>query len=223
MHIAVVHVVEVQAGVALLRSLVAELQLTARLFYRVWPGAQPDGASSSSSSTSPSSSSSPSWLDVIIICEGEAESVEPFIETLRARAEPDDTGALFRGVCTLLRQWGYVLDPDPETCEAAQDETRHLGPVGLKGAEYQETKELAKRLERLKLGCDWYSVLMAAELNTAQCNRLLQQAGEPASAAEATPRKRCCTDPAASSMQKLTLSTKAVGAAAGNERSKRAI
>ena len=193
MHIAIVACAEVTAGVALLRALVAELQLTLRLFYRLGPGAQSDAASSS-------------WLDLLVICEGEAEPVERFIETLRGRSEPDDSGVRFRGVATLLRQWGYVLDPDPEAGEAAQDETRHLGPVGLKGAEYQEARELAKRLERLKLGCDWYSVLMAAELNTAQCNRLLQQADAPA-AAEAAPRKRCCTDPAASSMQKLTLST----------------
>ena len=97
----------------------------------------------------------------------------------------------------LLRQWSYQLpcleehagddgcdgSADPERLEA--EAPRHLGPVGLKGAVYRTMKELTQqRLERLRLGCSWQEVLMAAELNTAICNR-----AEP-TASEAAPRKK---------------------------------
>jgi len=162
MHIGVFHVVEVQgpAGLALLRELYQTLGLTLRLFYR-------KGATDA-------------WLDVVLVCEGEADSVDGFLSALRAHSVPSETEtAMMRGVSTLLRQWTYNLPGtglDDAATEASASEgpseLRHLGPVGLKGAAYEDMKVLAsKHLIKLALGCDWQEVLMVAELSTAIANR----------------------------------------------------
>ena len=64
--------------------------------------------------------------------------------------------------------------------EAAQAETRHLGPPGIKGAAYRSFKELIfNRLEKLGLGCDWNEVVTVAQLSAASAERTEENPGTP--------------------------------------------
>lgn len=64
---------------------------------------------------------------------------------------------------------GRAMDPEPTGAAWAH---RHVGPPGLRGAEYHDIKDLAsKRLAKLELGCNWDELLMAAQLNAVISNR----------------------------------------------------
>ena len=194
-HVAVLHVVETSStnGLPALRELGTSHSLTIRLFYR--------------------QAGEASWEDTIIIIEGEQPHVDSFIEGLHRHEQPEapETPPCMRGVSMLLRQWTYLLPmEDGQEAAAAEPPERHLGPVGLKGGPYEDMKELAKRLERLKLGCSWQEVLMAAELSSLMANR--QPAAEVAprkKRKEASPRVDGVVQAVGGTMQQLDLGRKA--------------
>ena len=145
LHVAVLQVVELRKAEAqrVITELVAALEITARLYYRATPTA---------------------WEDAFVVCEGEGEQVDSFIESLRdsnaaeqmvgGASAAGDQPPLIRGLFLLARQWTYPLFSD-EGGATHQPTARHLGPPGLRGGEYETMCELGKvRLAKLQLGCN---------------------------------------------------------------------
>lgn len=163
LHVAVLQVVELRKAEAqrVIAELVAALEITARLYYRATPTA---------------------WEDAFVVCEGEGEQVDSFIESLREHSNAaeqmvggastaGDRPPLIRGLFLLARQWTYPLFSD-EGGATHEPTARHLGPPGLRGGEYETMCELGKgRLAKLQLGCNWDELIIAAQLNAILANR----------------------------------------------------